>query len=610
LPSFFPQRIIRYNGLSVAKWYHLRTDEERDKKPTKRLFMAQFTLMRNIEGLISHIETDLQGYELLSNSKLNKGCAFTHDERRAFRLEGLLPHQVESLEQQVARMYAQYNEHRTDLSKNIYLNVLHDYNETLFYHLVNQYLEEMLPIIYTPTVGYAVERFSLEHRKTRGLYLSFPDRNRLKDIIDQQIHRPIDLTVVTDGEGVLGIGDQGIGGINISSAKLMVYTLCAGLNPHAVIPIQLDVGTNNPNLLSDPMYLGWRHERITGQAYMDFIDEFVTAITAKFPNIYVHWEDFGRDNARNILTQYREKICTLNGDMQSTGVIALACVLAGMAALDIPMKDHKIVIFGAGTAGIGIADQIHAAYLRAGLSSAAAYERFWVIDRDGLLLHNSKNLLDFQKPYARNPAETSAWQVKDREHLSLEDVVENVKPTILIGCSTVKNAFNEKIVRKMASYLERPFIMPLSNPTSKSEAIPEDLLRWTDGRAIIATGSPFLNTQFNGRPFRIAQSNNAFAFPGIGLGAVAVKAKYISDGMLNAATMALSQSAPILQNKSAPLLPKISETHSVSRQVAFAVALQAKAEGLAQIDPAIELNHAMNAVTWEPRYYPYRHRSG
>ncbi len=565
--------------------------------------MLEIKVIRNNDGIITHIETPLSGYDLLSTAKLNKGCAFTQEERETFQLNALLPHQVETLEQQVARMYAQYNEHGTSLSKNIYLNVLHDYNETLFYHLVQQYLEEMLPIIYTPTVGEAVERFSLEHRKTRGLYLSYPERDQIKKIIDRMTPQCVNLAVVTDGEGVLGLGDQGIGGINISSAKLMVYTLCGGLSPHHMLPIQLDVGTNNPHLLADPMYLGWRHERVTGDTYDEFIDMFVSAITKKFPHIYIHWEDFGKENARRILTRYRDKICTINGDMQSTGAVALACILAGVKAQDIPMSEQQIIIFGAGTAGVGIADQVISALQKDGCANP--YEQIWLIDKDGLLMEDLP-LFPFQKPYAVSKNRVANWDLENPNRIDLFDVIKNVKPSILIGASAKQNAFTEEMIKMMAKNVLRPMIMPLSNPTAKSEATPEDLLKWTEGRAMIATGSPFRDVNFNDHLIRIAQCNNAFAFPGIGLGTIAVKAKYLSDGMLEAATVALSQCAPIHQDKMSPLLPKLSEIHSVSRQVGFAVALQAKREGLARLDKNIELNRAINEVSWDPKYYPYR----
>ncbi len=567
--------------------------------------MFDYRMVHNELGEITHIETSLRGNDLLSIAKLNKGCSFTLEERARFGLNGLLPHHVESLEQQMARMYMQYHEQHTNLAKNIYLNVLHDYNETLFYRLVSDHLEEMLPIIYTPTVGEAVQRFSLEHRRAKGLYISYDDRNNIDEILDNRVPQDVDLSVITDGEAVLGIGDQGIGGINISNAKLMVYALCGGINPHRFLPIQLDVGTNNPHLLNDPMYLGWRHERVTGQAYDDFIGAFVSSMRKKFPHVFLHWEDFGRDNARRILMRYRDELCTFNGDMQGTGVVALAAVLAAVQASSVPLTEHRIVILGAGTAGVGIADQIHQALLRAGLSEKDARARFWLIDRVGLLTRAVK-LLPFQECYARTQEETSHWTLRDPKQIDLYDVVKNTKPTILIGCSTVSNAFNESIVRLMAAANERPIIMPLSNPTSLAEAKPEDLLKWTEGRAIIATGSPFPEVNYNGNWYRIAQSNNALAFPGIGLACIALKTKRLSDNMLWAATEALASCSPVINDKMAPLLPKLSEARMVSLAVAIAVAKAAEAEGLVKIPKDLDLKAYLEHYMWKPQYYPYR----
>ncbi len=567
--------------------------------------MFKFNIVYHNDGSIDHIETPLSGSDLLSSSKLNKGCAFTPEERKSFGLDGLLPMQSETLEQQVARMYMQYSEHQTPLGKNIYLNVLHDYNETLFYKLVSQHLEEMIPIIYTPTVGEAVQRFSLEHRKTKGLYISYQERDHIEELLNNRLPTDIDISVVTDGEAVLGIGDQGIGGINISIAKLMVYSLCGGISPFRTLPIQLDVGTNNPHLLNDPMYLGWRHERITGQAYDDFIDMFVNAMKKLSPHIYLHWEDVGRQNARRILTRYRDQICTINGDMQSTGVVALSCVLSGVIASNIPLKDHRIVILGAGTAGIGIADQIHDALRREGLTDKEAYDRFWLIDKSGLLT-TDMDLQPFQRHYARARENIAAMEFRDKNDIGLYDVVKHVHPTILIGCSTVNGAFTEEIIKVMHQHTKRPIIMPLSNPTPLSEAHPEDLLKWTNGDAIIATGSPFPHITYDGKTYRIAQSNNALAFPGIGLGAVAAKAKKVSDDMLWAATKALSCCSPVNQDKMAPLLPKLSESRMVSENVGLAVAEQARKEGLAQIADDIDLKSHIKQLIWSPMYYPYK----
>lgn len=566
--------------------------------------MLKFNVVRKADGTVDHIDTNLLGADLLGTPQLNKGCAFSHAERTLFQLEGLLPLSIETLDQQVARMYAQYSEHKTNLSKNIYLNVLHDYNETLFYKLISTHLEEMLPVIYTPTVGEAVERFSLQLRKTRGLYINYEERDHIDAILEKGLP-DIDLMVVTDGEAVLGIGDQGIGGIKICNAKLMVYTLCAGMAPYQLFPVQLDVGTNNQRLLNDPMYLGWRHERITGQAYDDFIDKFVTAVMKKRPQLFLHWEDFGRDNARRILTRYRDKICTINGDMQSTGTVALACVLAGCNASGTPLIEHQIVIFGAGTAGVGIADQIADAMQAHGLSQEAARARIWLIDRTGLLMTDQTSLLPFQTPYAHSRIEVAAWKLQDKNFISLSNVIHHIHPTILIGCSALGGAFSEADIKTMAAHVKKPIIMPLSNPTEKSEAKPEDLLAWSEGRAIIATGSPFPEIIREEKKIRISQSNNAFAFPGIGLGAIIAKATQVSDKMLWAAANALSQCSPALQDPLAPLLPKLAHSRVVSQQVAIAVAEQARQEGLARIDDQVDLARTIKEITWEPVYYPY-----
>ncbi len=566
--------------------------------------MFKFKIIRDADGRISHIDTPLSGSDLLDTSMLNKGCAFTLEEREVFGLTGLLPGQVETLEHQAMRMYLQYNEHHTNLGKNIYLNVLHDYNQILFYKLASQHLEEMLPIIYTPTVGEAVQRFSTEMRQSRGLYISYRDRDKIESILDNRLPPEVDISVVTDGEAVLGIGDQGIGGVNISVAKLIVYTLCGGISPHRVLPIQLDVGTNNHHLLNDPMYLGWRHERITGQEYDDFIDQFVQAMTKKFPHLFLHWEDFGRDNARRILTHYRDSICTMNGDMQATGAVALACVLSGVVASRTPLLNHRVVILGAGTAGVGIAEQIVGAMMRKGLSENEARGKIWLVDKNGLLMKESP-LLPFQAAFAKEKNDISLWQFRNSNQITLYDVVKNVEPTILIGCSTAAGAFTEEVIKLMAAKVARPIIMPLSNPNTLAEAKPEQLINWTEAKAIIACGSPFPDVSFAGKWQRIAQSNNAFAFPGIGLGVIVSKAKHLSDEMLWVATQAISECSPVNQDATAPLLPKLSESRMVSSKVAFAVAEQARKEGLARVAADLDFKEAIRHSMWEPQYYPY-----
>lgn len=547
-----------------------------------------------------------RSYELMQDPKLNKGSAFTQEERIRLNLDGRLPNLVETLEEQIERCYRQFCEKKSCLQKNIYLNSLHDNNETLFYAVLQKYLKEMLPIVYTPTVAEAVETFSLELRRSRGLFISYPDIDRVEAILDQRMNKDIDLILVTDGEGVLGIGDWGVGGMHICIGKLMVYTACSGLYPHRVLPIQLDTGTNNEKLLNDPEYLGWRHPRVTGKEYEVFIDKFVKAVQKKFPNVYLHWEDFGRDNARKNLLRYRNEMATFNDDMQGTGATALACVLSGMVAKKEDVKDQRVVFLGAGTAGCGIADQFFQAMVMHGLSEADARKNFWLVDRQGLLLKNTENLAFFQEPYARDPSEIQSWDVKDKHNISLAEVVKHVKPTILVGCSTVRGAFTEEVVRTMAAHCERPIILPLSNPTDHCEATAEDLMHWTDGKVLMALGSPFDPVNFKGKIYPVSQSNNAFVFPGIGRGVIAAKAVRVSDEMIFAACEALSLASPARKDPMAPLLPDIANAADVADSIALAVAEKAREQGLSRVDKNADFVKILAEQKWAPEYLPYK----
>ncbi|MCW5588505.1 MAG: NAD-dependent malic enzyme [Legionellales bacterium] len=567
--------------------------------------MRTFKEIRDTQGNVTHIETTLTGSNLLNTAKLNKGNAFSIEERIEFNLEGKLPLHVETLEQQSRRFYAQYLEQAKNIQKNIFLNALRDSNETLFYHLVGKHIKEMLPILYTPTVGEAVERFSLEMRKPRGLYISYPSINMVDSILDNRLNPEVDLIVVTDGEGILGIGDQGVGGMNICTAKLAVYTLCGGVHPHRVLPIQLDVGTNNQKLLDDPMYLGWRHHRVSGEQYDHFIDQFVTCVQKKFPNVFLHWEDFGRENARRNLERYRDKMCTFNDDMQGTGAVALACILGALKASNQELKNQKIAIFGGGTAGCGIADQICSALIRAGLTEKEARQRFWIIDRDGLIMQDHANVFSFQAPYAHERNEVADWKLENSDNIKLLDVIKYAKPTILIGCSAVAQAFTKEVITTMGSYCERPIIFPLSNPTNRVEAIPQDITLWTEGRALIATGSPFAPVIYNNREIPIAQSNNAFIFPGLGLGVICTRAQRLTDNMLWAACNALSENAPILTDKQGSLLPDLEDARKISRKIAIAVGEQARKDGVAGIDDTVNIENQLNYHLWKPIYHRY-----
>lgn len=535
------------------------------------------------------IETDLKGKALLTTYLLNKGTAFTKEERYALGLLGKLPAKIETLDEQIVRAYDQYKKYKSDLQKHIYLNNLHDKNEVLFYKLVSDHLVEMIPVLYTPSVGKAVKAFSHEFRQPRGLFISYQDQDNIDLILENRTHPELSVIVVTDGERVLGIGDQGVGAIGIPIAKLMLYTICGGINPYHTLPIMLDVGTNNPKLLEDPLYLGWRHPRIQGKDYDQFIEKFVSAIQRHFPNTFLHWEDFGKDNARRILERYRNQLCTFNDDMQGTSVAVISALLTAMDRLAEKLVDQRIVIFGAGTAGVGIADRLVDSLKRQGVSESAAIAKIWLIDREGLLVRDTPNLAPFQSPYAR----------EEKQGLLLLDVIKKIKPTILIGCSAVGGAFTEEIVRSMALYTERPVIFPLSNPTEQSEATPSDLLRWTAGKALIATGSPFGEL--------CAQCNNAFSFPGIGLGLIASRAKSLTDSMLWAACEALSRAAPV--GHDAPLLPLLSEARSVAIKIAIAVVDKAREEGQARLEANVHSEDAVKKILWEPYYRAIRLRN-
>lgn len=565
--------------------------------------MFELIYKQNASGN-TEILTPLRGYDVLNSPKLNKGCAFTLQERKELGLIGLLPNHVETLEQQISRMALQYPEEASALSRNIYLNALHNYNEILFYAFTSQHLEKLLPILYTPTIGEAVKRFSAEHRRPHGLYLSYQEREFLDQALSNKHSQDIDLIVVTDGEAVLGIGDQGIGGINISIAKLMVYTLCGGIHPNRIIPIQLDVGTDNEQLLNDPLYLGARHKRIRGKDYFDFVDQFVKGIQKHFPNAMIHWEDLARGNAMTILDQYKNTVCNFNDDMQGTGAVALAAILSGIQASEIPLAEHRIIIFGAGTAGLGITEQIYSALLRSGIPEEQAKKQFWLIDRKGLVIDQDENLSLEQKKYARTIDELSDWQGSPEKGFFLETVVKQVKPTILIGCSTVANAFSETIVKTMAAHVKRPIIMPLSNPTHLAEASPEQLIQWTEGRALIATGSPFGNVLYQNKSFPISQSNNALVFPGIGLGVIAVGASRLTDDMLWVAAKTLAELSPAKHNADSALLPKLADARQISFEIAIRVAEIACEAGLNRKPIHQPLETLVRQTMWEPIYLP------
>ncbi|WP_320783261.1 NAD-dependent malic enzyme [Streptomyces sp. CRN 30] len=552
------------------------------------------------------LETEARGRAVLADPLLNRGTAFTEEERRALGLIGLVPPQVLTQDQQVARAYQQYRAQPTDLAKNVYLTALHDRNRVLFYRLLGDHLPEMLPIVYTPTVGTAIERYSYEYRRPAGVYLSADAPEDIERAFLATGLGPddVDLIVATDGEAILGIGDWGVGGIDIAVGKLAVYTAAAGIDPSRTLAVMLDVGTNRAELLDDPLYLGTHHERVDQATYDSFVEAYLSTAARLFPKALLHWEDVGPANARRILDSYRDKYFTWNDDIQGTGAVNLAAVLGGVRATDVPLTDHRIVVFGAGTAGIGVADQLRDALIAEGLTPEQATARIWAVDRHGLLTQGQEGMRDFQIRYARRAAEVAGWS-HDEElgGIPLAEVVAQARPTILIGTSGQGGSFTEEIVRTMAAHTERPIVMAMSNPTRLAEAVPADLLAWTGGRALIATGSPFAPVEHGGTTYTIAQANNALVFPGLGLGAIVAGADRITDGMLSAVAHAVARHTDA-SVPGAPILPPIDRLRETTLDVAVAVARAAAREGVAHetVDDTIE--ERVRAAMWRPVYLP------
>ncbi|MCY9548633.1 NAD-dependent malic enzyme [Lysinibacillus xylanilyticus] len=548
------------------------------------------------------IITSIKGKEVLANPFLNKGTAFTKEEREDLGLEGLLPPQVLTLDEQVNRVYEQYSKRTTNLFKNGLLFDLYNRNVVLFYRLLKEHLAEMLPIIYTPTVGDAIQSYSQSYSRPGGLYLSIEDPEGIEKAFYNlgKQKNGIDLIVVTDSESILGIGDQGIGGINIAIGKLAVYTAAAGIDPSRVLPIVMDVGTNNQALIEDPMYIGNKFARVRGDRYDQFIDLFVQTARKFFPEVLIHWEDLGNVNARKILDKYGDKILTFNDDIQGTGAVTLAAIMSALKVTGESLKDQRIVVFGPGAAGIGIADQMVDAMVLEGATKEQACDRFWAVDYRGLLTDETPEVLNFQKPYTRKMDEVKDWDKNEEGIISLKEVVQRVKPTILIGTSGQAGAFTEEIVKEMAKYVKRPIILPMSNPTALTEALPENMIKWTDGKALIATGSPFANVEYKGVSYEIGQSNNAFVFPGLGLGAIVAKAEVISKGMFAAAAYAVAKMSDT-SKPGASLLPSIEKLHEVSKYVAIEVAHAAIHEGIARIDIQ-DVEKAIEDSMWKPEY--------
>ncbi|MGO4957091.1 NAD-dependent malic enzyme [Luteococcus sp. Sow4_B9] len=562
--------------------------------------MANFSYVRASDGTYT-LRIGARGREVLTNPLSNFGTAFTREQRIDLNINGLLPTTVTTMDQQLKRVYAQFRGEPDDLAKYVYLNTMLDRNETLFHRLLMEHLDEMLPIVYTPTVGKAIETYSHWFHRPRGVFLSIADPDGIEPALRSYGHaaEDVDLVVVTDSEGILGIGDQGVGGVAIAVGKLGVYTAAAGIHPSRAIPVVLDVGTDNIDLLNDESYLGYRHARVRGDVYDAFIDRFVRAVTELYPHAMIHWEDFGASNAHRILDRYRDEVCTFNDDIQGTAAVVVAAILSAVRRQGQRLVDQRIVVHGAGTAGIGIADLLVQRMVNRGIPREQALACFWGLGSRGLL-REGITMRDFQEPYARGAEELQGWRLDDPSTVGLADVVRNVHPTIIIGTSAQPGAFDESLVREMAAHCEHPIIMPLSNPTKKAEAQPADLLEWTDGKALIATGSPFAPVRHGGTTHEIAQANNALVFPGLGLGVAASRATRVSDAMILAAAEAVAKVAAS-KKKGASLLPGIDRLRAVSARVAIAVAKQAMSEGLATVD-LDNLVQDIHERMWQPDY--------
>ncbi|AXY58304.1 NAD-dependent malic enzyme [Acinetobacter chinensis] len=545
------------------------------------------------------------GNALLELPLLNKGSAFTEQERTNFNLHGLIPHVTESIEEQSERSWQQYCSFNEAINKHIYLRNIQDTNETLFYHLIENHLSEMMPIIYTPTVGEACQRFSDIYRRHRGVFVSYPDRKHIDEIIHNINRKNVKVIVITDGERILGLGDQGIGGMGIPIGKLSLYTACGGISPAYTLPITLDVGTNNQQLLDDPLYMGWAQPRISGDEYYAFVDEVLAAVKRRWPKALVQFEDFAQKNAMPLLEKYRDQICCFNDDIQGTAAVSVGTLIAASRAAGKQLKDQTITFLGAGSAGCGIAEQIIAQMVAEGLTDAEARARVYMVDRFGLLTENQPNLLNFQARLVQKVDAVADWASVEG-NISLLDVVKNAKPTVLIGVSGQPGLFTEEIIKMMAAHCEYPVILPLSNPTSQVEAIPSDILQWTEGRALIATGSPFTPVNYQGETHNISQCNNSYIFPGIGLGVVAAGATRVTDNMLMVSSTALADCSPKLNNPEADLLPDLNELQAVSRIIAFKVAKAAMADGVAVQISDEQLHKAIEDNFWKPAYRNYK----
>ena len=558
----------------------------------------------------SPIRTSLHGVDLLFNSRLNKGTAFTEVERDVFGLHGLLPPHIGTLEDQRLRRKRVLDSRDTAFGKYSNMRDLQDNDETLFYSMIEHYTEELLPVVYTPAVGEGCQRFSEIWRRPRGLFISYPNRHRIDQILADPRYDNVRCIVVSDGERILGLGDQGAGGMGIPIGKMALYTALGGIPPEQCLPILLDAGTDNEKLLHEPIYIGWQHKRVRGQEYDDFVEAFVTAVQKRWPRILLQWEDFAGINAARLLERYRDRLCTFNDDIQGTAAVTTATLLAAVNATGVPLSQQTIAMYGSGSAGIGIIDLLIAAMKEEGLSEEQARSRIYAFNRYGLLVEGARGIKESQKPLVRKRGDLAGWRLEGGEDVTLLDVVRNAKVTVLVGVSAQAGAFTEEIVREMATHAQKPIVFPLSNPTSQSEATPADLMRWTEGRALVGTGSPFPAVVIDGRPLRISQVNNSFIFPGMSLGILVAGARRVTDGMIMAAARALAGLSPSATDRSAPLLPPIGESRKVALVVSEAVARQAMAERVATMSNADSLPDQIRSYMWNAVYVPYERVDG
>ena len=545
------------------------------------------------------------GPSLLETPLLNKGSAFSAEERANFNLTGLLPPRYESIDEQVERAYMQYSSFQNDLNKHIYLRAIHDNNETLFFKLVQAHLTEMMPIIYTPTVGDACEQFSDIYRSSRGLFISYEDRHHMDDILRNATKNKVKVIVVTDGERILGLGDQGIGGMGIPIGKLSLYTACGGVSPAYTLPVMLDVGTNNEKLLADPMYMGWRHKRIGQDEYNEFVDIFINAVKRRWPHVLLQFEDFAQPNATPLLNRYRDEICCFNDDIQGTAAVTVGSLLAACRTKNVKLSDQKVAFVGAGSAGCGIAEQIITQMTSEGISAKQARSQVYMIDRHGLLTEGMQGLRDFQAKLVQSKSALTSWQY-DSDYASLLDVMNEAHPDILIGVSGVAGLFTEQVIRAMKQHCDLPVIFPLSNPIKQVEATPEQVINWTEGKVIIATGSPFKPVEYKGKTYKIAQCNNSYIFPGLGLGVVSANINRITDEMLLVASETLAEASPLANTGEGELLPPLTSIAALSKKIAFGIAKVAFKQKL-----ALEISDEMLVAKidrnfWHPEYRQYR----